>query len=138
MNLTAVFVSTLAGLLVGGGWWLYTDAVIAVHQEPGNATFEAVWVGPGVVSTGSMVLLNLISIEQVRSQWEARLWLFVMLTIGFLGMGGAVWILSQHFGGTEWPGVALVLQSTLIVLGGIMYFLRLGLRGAGSAGVWNV
>jgi len=140
LYLTPILLSVLAGLCLGGAWWLYVDGVIVYHQYPHyNAThaseplpYDGTWVIPGLVTTVAIVVMNCVTIQQVRQHWEGRLWLFVTLTISFLGLSGGVWILTRHFGGNEWSGITIVLQCVLCLLAGVIYFLRMGLGGDGS------
>lgn len=135
MNLAPIIVASLSGLLLGGGWWVFVDGVIHYHNHPHLNTTSTTkqklplpsnQVVPGLLATLSMILMNTISVSQVSRLWEGRLWLFATLTIGLLGFSLSVWILTQHFGGQEWPGVSLVVQTLLLLMGGVLYFLRFG------------
>lgn len=139
IDLTPVVLAVLTGFCLGGGWWLYVDGVIDYHNHPHlnitsthppqNTTipYNGAWVTPGIVTTVSMIAMNCISIVKVRDTWEGRLWLLITATGGLLGLYGAIWIVTQDFNGNEWPGLSIVLQCVTIMLGGVIYFLRLGM-----------
>ena len=122
-----IILAVITGLCFGGSWWVYTDGVIAYNGDGGkDSSYHYAWIIPGIVTTLSMIFMNIVSMTQVRTQWEGRLWLFITLTIGVLGLCGAVWILANRFSGQEWTGISLVVQCMLLIMGGIIYFLRTG------------
>jgi cytochrome bd-type quinol oxidase subunit 2 len=135
INLTPIILAVITGLCLGGGWWVYVDGVIKYKNFPHMNTtitpptpipYHYAWMTPGLVVTFSMVAMNIVTMSHIRRHWAGRLWLFITLTVGVLGLCGAVWILSNVFDGQEWPGVSLVVQTLLILMGGIIYFLRVG------------
>ena len=59
---------------------------------------------------------------------RARSWLFVSYVVSFAAIIGSVWVLLQDYAlndasNTVWPGVAGLLQVTLILASGLLFFI---------------
>ena len=128
MTLRNTLVSVACGLVFSLAWWLLIDGIVQSH-----GTFLFVYSLPAVFCTLSGILLNLVSksdmteTDSLFGQGDVgdktRLWSFVMLTISFVSIGGAIWVLSEHYPNGEWPGVALLLNTIFVFFSGIGFFL---------------
>ena len=118
--------SFLSGIIVAIGWYVFLDALVQartqcitwtagdtfnpsncteVHQNPNlvappGLVSGTYWV-PGILGTGGVVMLNLISWEAVTDDSafgdgvsaKAKMFVFVALVLMFCSLGGAIWVL---------------------------------------------
>lgn len=129
--ISAIMLCVCAGMCLGGAFWIYGDGVVAYHfvqKQP--LAYEFKWAVPGLLISVAVIALNLgVSPSSVIQHWEARLWAFCCLTLAFLGIGLALWILvaDEHIGGgANWASISILLQTMLVMVAGILFFVRDG------------
>lgn len=121
-----------AGALFGAGWWCFIDAIVfskAILNEKVPFVF---WV-PGVIATIAMVMINLVSREQLNSDdsssdedsdTKQRCWLFVsyLVAFGSVGGAGAVFVKAvtnhDHVG----LGVGVLLQAGFVLCSALLFW----------------
>jgi len=117
-----VVYSILAGVLFAVGWWIIIDVAA---RNPSNDDFDHAYHICGVVSTISLIMVNLVSNAQVTGggsytdgfcgQAGARAWLFVGFVLGFGSLLVGTWVLvATKFASTS---IALFLQNVFIFAG---------------------
>mmetsp|Transcript_13159 Transcript_13159/g.25116 ORF Transcript_13159/g.25116 Transcript_13159/m.25116 type:complete len:151 (-) Transcript_13159:193-645(-) len=124
----------LSGGIFGAGWWVWLDAIATSSTKvPGDR-----WV-PGIIATVALLMINSVRRENLRaydpfddgSDCRMRFWLFISYVVSFSSLVAAVWVLIQHYASNPgvttsqdmWPGVAGVIQSTLILGSGLLFWL---------------
>ncbi|GBG62511.1 hypothetical protein CBR_g30829 [Chara braunii] len=118
----------LAGAVFGGGWWFWVDAVVCSKQAVAFLHYL-----PGILASLAALMFNCVRREDLRdhdsyddSGCRSRTWLFIAYVISFASLAAAVGMLiadtskAGHHG--TWPGVAGILQCTLILGSGLMYW----------------
>lgn len=128
MTLRNTLVSVACGLLFSLAWWLLIDGIIQ-----SNGTFVFVYILPAVFGTFSGICLNLVSKTDMLETdslfgageigGKTRLWTFSMLTLSFVCIGGAIWVLAQHYPNGDWPGVALLLNTLFVFISAVAFFI---------------
>jgi len=113
-----------------------TNETIPDYKAPPGLVNGAYWT-PGILSTLGLLGLNAISWDAVTDDFDsslackARTWVTVCFVLMFCGLGAAIWILASDLGlGDDyyhWGGVATLIQTMLILAGGLAFRLsRLG------------
>jgi hypothetical protein len=117
-----------AGALFAAGWSLFIDACL-MH---GKLSFLH-WLG-GVLATLSALFLNLVSRHDLAGsadfygdggQKRIRAYLLCVYVISFAALAVSVGVLvhdGKDDGNDLWPGIATVLQTTLILASGMVFF----------------
>jgi Uncharacterised protein family (UPF0220) len=138
MHVSSIMVCIFAGVFLGGGFWVFADGCIdyrVVQQQ--NISYEFKWVVPGLLTTAAMVALNLgVTPSIVVQKWEGRLWSFSCLTIAFIGIGLSIWILTADAiigGGSNWAAISILVQTMLVTMGGLLFFIRDGCKTQGGS-----
>lgn len=133
MQLSTILLCTFSGVFLGSGWWVYGDGVIDYKHHPHPVVYRGKWSVPGILTTVALVALNIgVTPQTVIEKWEARLYCFACLTLAFVGVGLSVWILAVDDvigGGGNWTGVSLLVQTMLLLVGGLLFFIRSGCHG---------
>mmetsp|Transcript_29768 Transcript_29768/g.41104 ORF Transcript_29768/g.41104 Transcript_29768/m.41104 type:complete len:151 (+) Transcript_29768:217-669(+) len=122
----------ISGALFGVGWWVWVDAVcVSTNKVPGSE-----WV-PGLVAVLAMLMMNVVPKDSMPYDvydgpgCRSRLWLFLSYVASFLALAAAVFVLISHYANNPyvldaagmWPGVATVIQSSLIIGSGILMWI---------------
>lgn len=113
-------ISLFSGVLLGGGWWAFFDGVVYAPDA-----FPWFHIVPPLLATVSFICLNLITFEQLKERTDAKVWMFAWMTVSCLAVGGAIWITAVEYPPTikdNWPGVAIILQTTLVLLSAVLFF----------------
>jgi len=117
------------------GWWIWIDGhAYADKFETGSGYVTGFHYIPGIVSTISLILVNVINWKDLGGfswgaedgyQTRVRVWLFLSLVVAFGGIIAAVWIASVHWFSSDaiekWPGIALITQNLLIFLSTMLF-----------------
>jgi Na+-driven multidrug efflux pump len=91
---------------------------------------------PAVFCTVTNVLMNLVSAAQLSARGgvygddggnrKATVWFILMLALSFCCVGGAVWVLAEHYPtgsvAGPWPGIALLLNTAFVTISGLLFF----------------
>ena len=118
---------------------LLISGIINAHDCGGTvacpAPFWWYYALPAVFCSATNILMNLVSATQLSGRSgvfddgnnkKAVLWFMCMLAGSFCCIGGAIWILAQQYGigstGSEWPGIALLLQTIFVTVSGLLFF----------------
>eukprot|EP01120_Amphizonella_sp_Union-15-10_P009054 TRINITY_DN3355_c0_g1_i2.p1 TRINITY_DN3355_c0_g1~~TRINITY_DN3355_c0_g1_i2.p1 ORF type:complete len:154 (-),score=17.94 TRINITY_DN3355_c0_g1_i2:76-537(-) len=134
-NVRETIMSYLSGITFAVGWWLWIDAnaLHAVEKDEVSITFWH-WV-PGIIATIALFMINAVSWTDLQGfgfgsldddvQKRARLWLFFSFAIAFGCVTASIWIAIVHWfqieGSNSWPGIAIILQ-TLLILGSAVFY----------------
>ena len=137
-----IFLCIFVGVLVGAAWMIFADGYMynTHHARHVNVPpFEWTYAMPGLAMTLVMLMLNVTSPRQMhgggmgdgdelRMAICIRIWVFVMIALGFVCIGCAVWIASTVFSikvtPYTWTGGALVIHTCLTMFAGLVYFMR--------------
>jgi len=123
--------SIVAGGLFSGGWWCWADAVVRQKGVEGHPDPPGKYLWPTVLSCISLVLINMLSRDQLRdivssgddeSTTRARLWLLFSFVVAFASVGGSISILvaASGSGVYEAVGWGSVASTGLILLSSLM------------------
>eukprot|EP01117_Protostelium_nocturnum_P016125 TRINITY_DN6325_c0_g1_i1.p1 TRINITY_DN6325_c0_g1~~TRINITY_DN6325_c0_g1_i1.p1 ORF type:complete len:162 (+),score=45.35 TRINITY_DN6325_c0_g1_i1:145-630(+) len=136
------FLPIFAGILFAVAWWVWIDSHVYVTssfylstETPISHTITFVHYIPGLVATLGLIMTNLVSLENVNpTSWmfdpeissKIRFWLFASFIVSFAAVGGAMWILAAQFlpahnNGSQYPGIALAVQTVLIFASSVIY-----------------
>jgi len=119
-----------SGFLFFFGWWIMIDTAIIHSTNWSNWYFVLTIVG-----TLTMFMVNVVSnsVVQGNSMDEgicgekgARLWLMLGFIGSFACIVAAIWIMFADYvlpkdDASNWPGVALFLQASMIFLASLTY-----------------
>lgn len=139
-----IFLCIFVGVLVGAAWMIFADGYMYNGRHahrPTTPVFEWSYAMPCLAMTMVMLMLNVTSPRQMhggsssmgdgdelRMAICARIWVFVMIALGFVCIGCAVWIASTVFSARvtpyTWTGGAIVINTCLIMFAGLVYFMR--------------
>ncbi|XP_022645888.1 transmembrane protein 50B-like [Varroa jacobsoni] len=111
--------SVVAGSLFAIGWWIMIDCAA---RHPSSAELNHAYHTIGVISTLSLIMVNVVSNAQVRGERVftngvcgpagARVWLFIGFVLGFAALLGSSWILvATNFYSTS---LSVFLQNAFI------------------------
>lgn len=130
------------GILVGSAWMVFADGVLYAQAQHDAPPFQAVYAVPAIGITFAMLLLNIVSPREMRGGASsldsdedgvrvamcARIWVFIMITLGFAALGGAIWVAAAVYTPEKttytWPGGAVTVHVCLILFAGLLYFMR--------------
>ncbi|KAL6055087.1 hypothetical protein QOT17_015751 [Balamuthia mandrillaris] len=125
------FFSGFAGCLFAAAWLIWIDGALVGNKFEGFIAPKWWFYLPGVVATFVLLMMNMVSLGDLRNQAffseevskRVRAWLFVTFAIGFGCIAASIWMsvdLYSNQGGKVWPGVALVMQSILILTSSVI------------------
>mmetsp|Transcript_54449 Transcript_54449/g.173018 ORF Transcript_54449/g.173018 Transcript_54449/m.173018 type:complete len:152 (+) Transcript_54449:276-731(+) len=132
-----------SGALFGAGWWFWVDAIVCSHHKVPAGDYV-----PGFIATLALIMINCVRRDELQeydpfddgSDCRSRSWLFVSYVVSFSSVVAAVWVLVQNYatnpeikGDEIWPGVAGVIQCTLILASGLIFWLSRSPAGGGGA-----
>lgn len=119
--------SILSGFLFFSGWWFLIDAMAIDPKH--QITTGQVFVG--IFGTVSFFMVNTVKNSHINENSDesgariAKIWLLIGFVMGFASVIAAVWIMIDDFINNEkkdnWPGVALLMQNLLILVGSLVY-----------------
>lgn len=114
-------IGTIAGTLVACGWWIFLDGILQSQDA-----FPALHLIPGLILSGAIVFLNFVDINTINRPdigMQVKVWIFLWLTIACLGIAQSIYITATEYPPDEnWPGVAIILQTLLMFMGGLLFF----------------
>lgn len=119
--------SLLAGVLFGSGWLLWIDGFAAANADDHNVSLT--YCVPGILSTLSLIMLNVISWTAVSSDdllddavgVAAKAWVFFSLCLAFAGLIMAVWLAIAADGADVHTAQRVVWQSALIFAASLIF-----------------
>jgi len=129
----------LAGIMFAGAWWIWIDAHVytevqlkkdQVHPPP---TIVFYYYIPGIVGTLALIMTNLVDLDYMNPySWafdegistKVKVWLYASFALSFSSIGAALWVMAAvflppHYQGSQWPGIAVMLQNCIIFLASI-------------------
>ena len=114
-----ILCALVAGILVGGGWWAFMDGVFYAPD-----VMPWIHILPPVGATVGFIALNVITLDVMTAHAAARVWAFASLTLLGVSIGGAIWITTSEYPADDnWPGVAIIVQALLLLVGAILFFI---------------
>merc|ERR1711991_355754 len=137
MGVQAIIVSVFAGCFFSSAWFILIDGIIHSHDF-GQVPFIWFYALPAIFVTITNVLMNLVNSSQLSARSnvfddggskKATAWFIVMLALSFCCIGGAIWIEIAHYApynASQWPGIALLLNTVLITCSGLLFFFGRG------------
>jgi len=122
-------IAVLSGVLCAGAWWVWIDAhIYSVKFVPSDPILFYYYL-PGIFGTLALILTNIVDVESINPySWvfddsvgkKVKLWLFGCFILSFCSLGAAIWIMADPFKGTEYPGIALVIQAAVLMLSSML------------------
>ena len=144
-HLIETLMSYAAGILFGIGVWLWIDATVIGVRDPGLQNSSASdrivvmwyqWI-PLVVSSIGLVLINLPPHNGIFAREDdplaqgthfvarVRIWLFFSFIVAFAALAAAIWLAVAQLLKPEveqkWPGAALIVSNSLILISALVY-----------------
>jgi len=123
-----------AGILFSIGWWIWIDATVWTNKQSGYAPVLGTQYIPGIVSTIALFMINAVSWNDLNDNFvfgdgvstKAKIWLFFAFILAFGALAGSIWIGVQYWFlssnvGSDYGGVAVIVQNCLIFLSALMY-----------------
>ena len=126
MRSKGILLSLLSGIIFAAAWWLLIDGII--HSDH---TFTFAYSLPAIFCTLAGIGINMVHREHITDMdgmfnngaaEKTRAWIFIMVTISFVCIGGSIWVLVNHYNGGDWPGVALLLNTMLVLFSAVLFF----------------
>eukprot|EP01111_Echinosteliopsis_oligospora_P009094 TRINITY_DN2604_c0_g1_i1.p1 TRINITY_DN2604_c0_g1~~TRINITY_DN2604_c0_g1_i1.p1 ORF type:complete len:150 (-),score=34.56 TRINITY_DN2604_c0_g1_i1:100-549(-) len=125
-------VSVFAGILFGIGWIMLIDAHVYQSSVGLSPKIQAWFYAPGIVATVALFMSNIVNLEAMNPySWIAeegvtarvRAWLFLAFVLSFGSVAASIWIMVALFSPpeTQWPGVAMILQSIFIFVSSLCF-----------------
>ena len=138
----------MAGAIFAIGWWVWIDATAFVGGEYKEADKEPpitapMWL-PAIFASIIMIMLNIVDSSKVAENDEgsgrAKAWFMIWFV--FLGacliagwwIAWEIFLFPKEAIPTSYPGLALIIQNTLIFISALMY--RFGVKIEGGDGGW--
>ncbi|KAL6077661.1 hypothetical protein QOT17_002129 [Balamuthia mandrillaris] len=124
--------SLFAGILFAIGWALWLDAALISNRLEGYHAPPWWFYLPGPFATVILLLMNMVSLNDLRPSsllssevsGRVKVWLFFVAFLVFGCLTMALWMsIDEYKGYTDksvWPGVALVLQSVIILISSLL------------------
>jgi len=115
-----IAIGLCTGILIGLGWWAFFDGVVYAPDA-----FPWSHIVPALGSVLALIMLNLVTIEQLKQLPAVRVWTFISLTLGCICVGGAIWITAAEYPPAlvdNWPGVSIIVQTMLVLIAGVLLF----------------
>lgn len=115
-----IVIGLISGILLGLGIWAFFDGVVFAEDK-----FPWVHILPLLGSLIAFVSLNLVTFEQLVKQGIVKVWVFGSTTLGFVSIGGGIWITASEYPpdiSNNWPGVAIILQTTFTLFASLLFF----------------
>ena len=115
-----IAVSTLTGILIAIGFWVFIDGAIVAKES-----FPIFHIIPTFLIIISMFAINLSNPSQIEKNSAIRCYIFFWFTIAMVAIGISIWITAVEYPApmNSWPGVSIILQTMLIFMAGILYFI---------------
>eukprot|EP01059_Diplonema_ambulator_P018217 TRINITY_DN30428_c0_g1_i1.p1 TRINITY_DN30428_c0_g1~~TRINITY_DN30428_c0_g1_i1.p1 ORF type:complete len:152 (+),score=35.63 TRINITY_DN30428_c0_g1_i1:52-507(+) len=132
--------SVTAGGLFAVGWWWFVDGVLIAKHEGTHFGFEMTI--PGILVTLGLICVNMLRPEDIRDDGmgdmsdvnKAKTFFFIAWMLIFGGLIAAIWICIADFGNasttrtTTYPGVAIIMQTIVITLAAVIFWMGRGTR----------
>ena len=116
-----IIVGLVTGVLLGSGIWAFFDGIVYTKDK-----FPWVHILPFLGSLIAFICLNLATFEQAKTMGVVKIWTFICMTIGFISIGGAIWITATEYPPNiidSWPGVAIIFQTTVTLMASLLFFI---------------
>eukprot|EP01113_Clastostelium_recurvatum_P046919 TRINITY_DN828_c0_g2_i1.p1 TRINITY_DN828_c0_g2~~TRINITY_DN828_c0_g2_i1.p1 ORF type:complete len:161 (+),score=39.23 TRINITY_DN828_c0_g2_i1:26-484(+) len=127
--------SAIAGILFGVAWLIFIDGVVYQAHFSFSPSVTFPMYLPGIVGTIGLVMANIVKVESLSAttflfndgmSGKIRAWLLVSFVVSFGAIAAAIWIMIGVFmppnnrdPNTEWPGIAMVIQTSIMFLSSI-------------------
>lgn len=121
VSVKIIAIGLCTGILIGFGLWAFLDGVVYAPDA-----FPWTHIVPVLGALLGLIMLNLVTIDQLKQIPVARVWAFISLTIGCMCIGGSIWITAVEYPPTlvdNWPGVSIIVCTLLVLCGSIMFFI---------------
>lgn len=132
----SVIVGYTSGILFTVGWWFFFDALIYSKYNKFEVQIGLWdWV-PGLVSTLSLIIINLINQESLRGDGDfgddysqnAKLCAFIGVSLALAALGSSLTIFVMEYvipgleGAVRYCGSAIVIQNFLIFISSMIFW----------------
>jgi hypothetical protein len=144
-NMRSTLVSLFAGLLFGGAWLALVDGIVQSHYGVSTIPFWWYYALPAVFVSICAICMNFTDWSQLKpiasgagfdlgggddasvtGQRCAVAWFIVMFAGCFACVGGSIWIFVQDFASDGWPGISLLVQTSVVTTSGLLFFFARG------------
>ena len=104
----------ISGGLFSSAWWSWANAIVSQKGVEGHPDAPAKYVWPTVLSCIALLLINMLSRDQLReivssgdeeSSNRARLWLLFSFLLAFAAVGGSISVLVAASGSGVYEAV---------------------------------
>eukprot|EP00992_Anisonema_acinus_P006183 TRINITY_DN19956_c0_g1_i1.p1 TRINITY_DN19956_c0_g1~~TRINITY_DN19956_c0_g1_i1.p1 ORF type:complete len:157 (-),score=45.91 TRINITY_DN19956_c0_g1_i1:74-493(-) len=127
--------SYISGALFAAAWWLFVDGWVVYSKDNSGAGFDFVMWLPGLLGTLGFVMINMTTpsdlsnssaVDFDRNPNTTKICFFFSVLVAFISIIAAIWILADKSMGKGWPGIALILQSILLLGSGLAFWFGRG------------
>lgn len=128
--------SYIAGVVFAVSWLVLIDGILYTDTNPSDTTkLDFKYALPGLFCSLGFAMLNLISYADVVSDsmfkevntTALKTWLFCSIVISLGAVVSSVWIATETWlltaHGSRWPGVAMILQTCMIFVCGLIWWI---------------
>ena len=138
----STLVSLFAGTLFGGAWLALVDGIVQSHYGSALVPFWWYYALPAVFASACAVCMNFTDWSQLKpiasgsgfegddsslgGQRCAVAWFIFMFAGCFACIGGSIWIFVQDFASDGWPGISLLVQTSVVTTSGLLFFFARG------------
>eukprot|EP00755_Sulcionema_specki_P021865 Sspe_Gene.75131::Locus_46948_Transcript_1_1_Confidence_1.000_Length_638::g.75131::m.75131 len=126
--------SLLSGVLFGAAWLFFVDGYVIGRQD-GNEYEGREWA-PGLVGFVAFFMTNLITPQHLQTGSGLDLeenqvnmnkaWFFFSVLVSFTSVILSIWMMIENFSGGSgkkgYPGIALLLQTLLLMMSSAVFF----------------
>lgn len=118
ISLRAALVGFFSGVLFTLAWILFIDG-----QTQSYDPFVGTYIIPPLLATMGAIFLNFVSVQGLAKNKQVKVWVFFWMTILFISIGGAIYILTVDYPPDDnYAGVTILLQTIVMTMAGILFF----------------
>ncbi|KAJ9460219.1 Transmembrane protein 50-like protein [Diplonema papillatum] len=127
-----------SGVIFAAGWVLFVDGEV-MSKRAGSESYTFKEWAPGLVATIAFVLMNCVTpialsasnaFYDEKDTMMNKAWFFFSVLVMFTALTIAVVFMVTTYGSksgsAQWPGTALLLQTVLVCIAAIVFFLSRG------------
>jgi len=112
-------VGFFSGGLFALAWILFIDG-----QTQSYDPFVGTYIVPPLLTTVGAIMLNFVSVNQVSKSREVKIWIFCWITVLFIAIGGAIYILTVDYPPDDnYAGITILLQTIVMTMAGLVFFI---------------
>jgi lysylphosphatidylglycerol synthetase-like protein (DUF2156 family) len=113
----SALVGFFTGVILTLAWVIFTDG-----QLQSNDRFIAINVIPPILATLSGIMINIVSFS--NNNVSVKVWIFCWFTLQVVCVGWSIFIITTVYTPEDnYPGVTILLQTTLTTMASLIFFL---------------